>query len=91
LLCFLIESETEGVIDEFHEGVCEGNHPWRETTYKILRSGYYWPKLFTDVNETVRACNPCQLFVGKKNILALPLILGKFESPFQQWGMDFIG
>jgi hypothetical protein len=37
LLCCLIESETEGVIDEFHEGVCGGNHAWRETSYKILR------------------------------------------------------
>ena len=26
LLCFLIEFETEGVIDEFHEGVCGGHH-----------------------------------------------------------------
>jgi hypothetical protein len=36
LLCFLIESKTEGVIEKFHEGVCGGNHAWRETTYKIL-------------------------------------------------------
>jgi hypothetical protein len=57
LLCFLIESKTEGVIDEFHEGVCGGHHAWRATCYKILRARYYWPKLFTDVNARVRACN----------------------------------
>jgi hypothetical protein len=62
LLSCLVESETERVINEFHEGVCGGHHAWRETTYKILREGYYWPKLFTDVNVKVRACNPCQLF-----------------------------
>jgi hypothetical protein len=55
LLCFLTESETEGVMDEYHEGVCEGHHAWRETAYKILRVGYYWPKLFIDVNARVRA------------------------------------
>jgi hypothetical protein len=45
LLRCLIESETENVINEFHEGVCGGHHAWREMTYKILRAGYYWPKV----------------------------------------------
>jgi hypothetical protein len=90
LLRCLIESETENVINDFHEGVCGRHHAWRETAYKILRSGYYWPKLFTDMNTKVRACNPYQLFSGKQNLLALPLIPVKTEAPFQQWGRDFI-
>jgi hypothetical protein len=44
-----------------------------------------------DVNAKVRACNPFQLFYGKKNLPALPLVLVKTKSPFQQWGLDFIG
>jgi hypothetical protein len=60
-------------------------------SYKILRAGYYWPKLFSDVNAKVRACNPCQLFTGKQKLLALPLVPVKAEAPFQQWGLDFIG
>ena len=91
MLCCLIESETESDIDEFHEGVCGGNNSWRATTYKILRAGYYWSKLFIDVNARVIACNSCQLFVGKQNLPALPLIPVKVEAPFQQWGLDFIG
>jgi hypothetical protein len=91
LLSCLVETETEKVIDEFHEGVCGGHHAWRATTYKILRAGYYWPKLFTDVNTKVRACVPCQLFTGKQKVPALPLIPVKTEAPFQQWGLDFIG
>jgi hypothetical protein len=90
LLSCLIESETEEVINEFYEGVCGGHHAWRETTYKILRSGYYWLKLFTDVNTKVRACNPCQLFSGKQKLPALPLISTKTKALFQQWGLDFI-
>jgi hypothetical protein len=38
----------------------------------------------------VRACNLCQLFVGKKKLPSIPLILVKFEAPFQQWGLEFI-
>jgi hypothetical protein len=71
--------------------VCGGHHAWRETTFKILRDGYYWPKLFTDVNAKVRACNPCQLFSDKQNIIALPLVPVKTKALFQQWGLDFIG
>jgi hypothetical protein len=83
LLRCLIESEMENVINEFHEGVCGGHHAWRETTYKILRAGYYWPKLFIDMNTKVRACNSYQLFSGKQKLLTLPLILVKTEAPFQ--------
>jgi hypothetical protein len=72
-----------GLINEFQEGLCGGHDAWRETTYKILRAGYYWPKLFTDVNAKVRACNSCQIFYGKQKLLALPLIPVKYEAPFQ--------
>jgi hypothetical protein len=56
-----------------------------------MRVGYYWPKLFSDVNAKVRACNSCQLFAGKQKLPALPLVLVKMEALFQQWGLDFIG
>jgi hypothetical protein len=82
LLVCLVETETEKVISEFHERVCGGHHAWRATTSKILRAGYYWPKLFLDVNAKVRACDPCQLFVGKHKLPALPLVLVKTKAPF---------
>ena len=82
LLSCLVESETKKVINEFREGVCGGHHAWRAMTYKILRVGYYWPKLFTDVNAKVRACNPYQLFAGKQKIPALPLVPVKTKAPF---------
>jgi hypothetical protein len=87
----LVESETEGVINEFHAGVYRGHHAWRETTYKILRAGSYWPKIFSYVNVKVLACNPCQLFAGKQKLPTLPLVLVKTEAPFQKWGLNFIG
>ena len=51
--------------------------------YKILRAGYYWPKLFVDVSAKVRACNPYQLFSGKQKLPALPLVPVKTEALFQ--------
>jgi hypothetical protein len=61
------------------------------SSYNNLRDGYYWPKLFTDVNARFRAYYSCQLFTGKNKLPALPLILVKDEAPFQKWGIEFIG
>jgi hypothetical protein len=91
LLVYLVESENQRVIDEFHEGFCGRHHAWRNMAYKILKAGCYWPKLFSNVNAKVRACNPCQLFAGKQKLTSLHLVPVKDEAPFQQWGLEFIG
>jgi hypothetical protein len=31
------------------------------------------------------------MFAGKQNLFPLPLKTIKVETPFQQWGLDFIG
>ena len=65
LLRCLKKSEIEELISKSHEGDCGGHKYWKATAYKILRSGYYWPSLFSDVYQEVRACIPCQKFAGK--------------------------
>jgi hypothetical protein len=86
-----LKDEADKVIQEFHAGECGGHLNWKVTTNKILRAGFYWPTLFTDVHHTVTACHQCQLFEGKRKLLPLPLKLISVEAPFQQWGLDFIG
>ena len=76
---------------EMHKGACWGHLYWKSTTNKILRASYYWPTLFTDVYQKVRACLECQKFVGKEKLHSLPLKHISTEAPFQQWGLDFIG
>jgi len=41
LLTCIIKEEVKEVVSEFRKGVCGGHHGWRDTTYKILRGGYY--------------------------------------------------
>ena len=74
-----------------HKGACVGHLYWKSTANKILRAGYYWPTLFTDVYQKVRACLECQKFAGKEKLHSLPLKPISTEAPFQQWGLDFIG
>jgi hypothetical protein len=59
--------------------------------HKILRVGFYWPTLFSDVFKEVSTCHQCQIFEGKRKLIPLPLKPIFVESPFQQWGLDFIG
>jgi len=91
LINFLTEEETEGIVTAFHKGACGGHHALRATAYKILRDGYYWSSLFFDVNCMVRTCVEFHMFAGNKKLFPLPLRPIKVETPFQQWGLDFIG
>jgi hypothetical protein len=75
----------------FHDGLCGGHHLWKTNAYKILMDGCYWPTLFTDVYEKIRACIKCQKLSGKKQIKSLPLNHVLASGPFQQWGLNFIG
>ena len=61
------------------------------TTHKILRAGFYWPTLFFDVFKELSTFHQCQIFEGKRKLIPLPLKPISIESPFQQWGLDFIG
>lgn len=71
--------------------ICGGHYPAQTTAHKILRAGYYWPTLFKDSFSYVRTCQPCQLLAGKPKVHTLPLQPVVVETPFQQWGLDFIG
>jgi hypothetical protein len=66
LLRCLDPQEAQRIMSNFHSSLCGEHHFWKTTAYKILRVGYYWPTLFTDVCAKVRACIKCQKFLGKK-------------------------
>jgi len=87
LLICLDSQEAEKIEFHFHDNLCGGHHFWRTTAYKILRAGYFWPSLFTDVCAKIRAC----VFSRKQQLKYLTLKLVVASGPFQQWGLDFIG
>jgi hypothetical protein len=91
LLRCLDPQEAQNDMFDFHDSLCGGNHFWRTTAYKILRAGYFWPTLFTDVCEKIRACVKCQKFSRKQQIKSLPLNPVVASTPFQQRGLNFIG
>ena len=66
LLNCLLENESQHTIKEFHKGDCGGHHSWKVTANKILRAGYYWPTLFSDVYKETSKCHQCQIFDGRE-------------------------
>ena len=83
LLRCLDPQEAQKIIFQFHDNLCGGHHFWRTTTYNILRVGYYWPTLFTDVCVKVNPCIKCQKFSEKKYLKSLPLKPVEDSGPFQ--------
>jgi hypothetical protein len=74
--------EDDRIMVEFHDSLCGRHHFWKTTAYKILRAGYYWPTVFTDVCRRVRACIKCQKFAGKQQLKSLPLNHVVVSGPF---------
>ena len=91
LLNCLLEDEPKRISKEFHEGDCGGHHYWKAIVNKILRAGFYWPTMFSDLHKEISSCHKCQVFEGKMNLVPLSLQPIFVEAPFQQWGLDFIG
>lgn len=57
LLNFLVENEAQKVMNDFHRGYYGGHLFWKTTANKILRVGYYWPSLFSDLYKIVMSCH----------------------------------
>jgi len=87
----LLENEAQATMQQFHKGDCGKHLYWKTTTNKILRAGLYWPSLFADVYKKVASCREFQMFEGRKKLLLLPLKPIEVDSPFHQWGLNFIG
>jgi hypothetical protein len=56
-----------------------------------IEGGFYWPVIFFYVYKEVSKCHECQIFDGKRKLYPFPLNPISIESPFIQWGLDFIG
>ena len=91
LLNCLLETEVKDKINELHKKYCGGHLYWKTTSYKLLRVGFYWPTLFSDVYNEISTCHEHHIFEGKRKLKPLPLVPISIDAPFQQWGLDSIG
>jgi len=79
----LDKEQLKEVMQQFYNSMCGGHHYWKTTAHKVLRAGYYWPTLFSDVFSFVKSCDRCQRFEGKQQLKSLPLKPIHAKGPFQ--------
>ncbi|XP_071712643.1 uncharacterized protein [Rutidosis leptorrhynchoides] len=53
-------SEAETIVREVHEGTCGMHAGFRTVVGKIMRLGYFWPSMYRDTEEIIKACASCQ-------------------------------
>jgi hypothetical protein len=60
----LEKEEFERVPAKLHVGEASGHFGGDTTSHKVIRVGYYWPRLFKDAHTLSRKCIICQKATG---------------------------
>jgi Integrase zinc binding domain len=87
----ILENEMSSVLFHCHSSPYGEHSTTDKITTKILQAGFFWPTLFKDVRNFVKACDKCQQMgsifrrneMPQKGILEIEL--------FDIWGVDFMG
>ena len=85
------EDETYDILHACHNEPCGGHFAAKRTALKILTIGYYWPTLHKDATNYTRKCDKCQRIGHPTRIDEMPLNPQLVLTPFDKWGIDFIG
>jgi ribonuclease HI len=91
LLKCLSKDEADQALKEIHGGVCGSHSGGRILAHKAIRAGYYWPKMYQQSMEMVKACDKCQKFANDQKSPPEELTSITSPWPFSMWGVDIVG
>lgn len=92
IICMCVmEDEVYEILRACHDELCGGQFADKRTSYKILRSSYYWPSLFKDEREYVRKCESYQRMGWLVQSDEMPLQPQVLIEPFERWALHFVG
>ena len=74
-----------------HVGPFDGHFAAITTINRIRSAGYWWPYQIRDVKNYVGSCDHCQWTGAPTFQNHWPLTPIILLSPFEKWGIDFIG
>ncbi|CAM8947908.1 unnamed protein product [Rhodiola kirilowii] len=85
------EEEMRDILYHCHSSQYGGHGSGAKTASKVLQSGFYWPTLFGDAYEYVKACDQCQRTgsISKRHEMPQQSILS--VEIFDVWGIDYMG
>jgi len=81
----------EKLLEEYHDTPFAG-HLGRDKTVAALLEKFWWPTLYSDVEEFVKRCHDCQLMKGRHGMIAgkmMPLKTPRYA--WEQMTLDLMG
>ncbi|KAL1352204.1 hypothetical protein AAHE18_06G150000 [Arachis hypogaea] len=85
------DEEKDKILEEVHQGVCGRNQGGRSLWYKLIRIGYYWPKMKKDAINWARRCPQCQKHANLIHASSVQKNSLKTSHPLHTWVIDFVG
>src|SRR6185295_14660 len=88
LLKVIQKHEVEPILFMLHNHPL-GGHLRTDIVFNKVRNLYYWPQMYENIKEYIKACDSCQRRGHKQNPEPLqPILVG---NPFEKIGIDFVG
>ncbi|GJY83778.1 reverse transcriptase domain-containing protein [Tanacetum coccineum] len=83
--------EAKQILHHCHHGPAGGHHRANATARKVFECGFYWPKVYKDAHEFVKACDACQRAGNISTRNEMPQNSIQVCEVFNVWGIEFMG
>ncbi|KAK1439692.1 hypothetical protein QVD17_05512 [Tagetes erecta] len=83
--------EASKILHHCHEGPTGGHHGATLTAKKVFDAGFFWPTIFRDAHDMIRACDACQRASNISSRNEMPQNSIQVCEIFDVWGIDFMG
>lgn len=81
----------DDVLRSYHDSIAGGAHLGLDRTYRAIQLKYFWPKMYQNVADYIRACDSCQHSKKSTNPHRAPLVNMPVEDTFIRLHMDILG
>ncbi|XP_070019997.1 uncharacterized protein [Nicotiana sylvestris] len=85
------EEDIMPILNACHDSPVGGHHGGNRIADKVLECGYYWPSIYHDANQMVKACDQCQRQGSISKSHEMPMHFVMEIEIFNVWGIDFMG
>ncbi|CAG2190886.1 unnamed protein product [Mytilus edulis] len=80
----------DSILKAYHDCILGGGHQGFERTYAAIRNKYFWPTMYSDINQYVKTCEVCQQSKRAFNSKPPPLQPQPTNDIFGRWHMDIL-